>query len=652
MNDLKNNNIKTYPWVYKNGIDRQYEKVHYWLLILVITLGLFVRLWGLGNVSLHGDEETTSMAALSVIERGLPYMPSGMFYPRAILQSYIIAASVWLFGVSEWSLRFPSVLAGSLGILVAFYLGKRFLTPKFNIIFILIIALNPWMIKISQTARMYVFFSTVIALFVVFIFKWEEDEKWSSLLTAFFMYIVALQFHQLAVFSLFMFFFPFLMSPSLKKFLHSTAALIVGAFFFLVARMWISKSYNIIIPSQIVSPPNEVVLSPLKIIMSNHLSLTIIGLLLLLYMINTFVLIRINKNVNISFYLSIIFFSGAVCASLLLEYHVTFVLYICGVVLFFRSKSPKKFLLNYTLLIALLLLFQFYFIFNSNFYPNIIKTGKIFTGSFSIYPYFKFIDSFFISSIFFVLLFFYILKTFATGSPIQSFIVFFIISVWLPLFCQGFFTWYYTPRYSFQYAQFFILTCLAGILYLEKNLKEKFTVRCPAYVFITICIIMIGFIKPLELRRTLNPDCKDYPDHKGAATFMKKIHLKADDIILAEDILQQVYYKVKADYWLRGFNDAKHAVKNENGVLKNIYTDTSLMGTGKKFERLLKDNNMRNIYVIGSGETVDRLNYYLSDGLLDVFTKYKKYAEIIYKGSDNKTLIWRFPAHSGIEKEL
>ena len=649
MND---NNMKICSLVYKNGIDLQYKKVHYWLLALIIILGLFVRLWGLGNVSLHGDEETTSMAALSVIETGLPYMPSGMFYPRAILQSYIIAASVWLFGISEWSLRFPSVLAGSLGILVAFYLGKRFLTPKFNMFFILIIALNPWMIKISQTARMYVFFSTAIALFVVFIFKWEEDERWSSFLTAFFMYILALQFHQLAIFSLFMFFFPFLMSPSLKKIFHSTAAFIAGGFFFLVARTWIAKPYSIIIPSQIDLPSNEVVLSPLKIIINNNLSLTITSLLLLLYIINTVTLIRTNKNVNISFYLSIIFFSAAICASLLLEYHVAFIFYICGVVLFFRSKSPNKFLLIYTLLLSLLLFFQFYFIFNSNFYPNIIKTGKIFIGSFSIYPYFKFIDSFLISSIFFVLLFVYILKTFAAGSPIQGFIIFFIISVWLPLFCQGFFTWYYASRYLFQYAQFFILICLAGVLYLEKTLKEKITAHSSTYVFITICIIIISFVKPLELMGTLNPGYKDYPDHKGAATFMKKIHLKADDIILAEDILEQVYYKVKADYWLRGFNDAKHAVKNENGVLKNIYTDVPLMGTGKKFERLLKDNNMRNIYIIGSGETFEKLNYYLSDGLLDVFTKYKKYAEIIYTGHDDKTLIWRFSAHSGIEKEL
>ena len=78
------------------------------------------------------------------------------------------------------------------------------------------------------------------------------------------------------------------------------------------------------------------------------------------------------------------------------------------------------------------------------------------------------------------------------------------------------------------------------------------------------------------------------------------------------------------------------------------------MGRGKEFERLLKDNGMGgNVYVIGSGETAGRLSYYLSDGILDIFNKYKEYAEIIYKGCDNKTLIWRFPpSHSDIEIEL
>jgi len=96
-------------------------------LLSVLLVAAFVRFWGVGSFSLHKpDEDTTALPAVHILVDGTPRFPSGMFYARAIVQSYLIAGSVKAFGQTEWALRLPSVLAGILVVLLAYFLGRRF----------------------------------------------------------------------------------------------------------------------------------------------------------------------------------------------------------------------------------------------------------------------------------------------------------------------------------------------------------------------------------------------------------------------------------------------------------------------------------------------------------------------------------------------
>src|ERR1700723_3494963 len=103
-----------------------------WLLACIVLAGAIVRFWGLVSVGLHGDEKTMALPVMSLINEGRPIMPSGMFYPRAVAQLYLMAASVVAFGQSEWAMRLPSVLCGVLLIILAWKVGARFLTPLWN----------------------------------------------------------------------------------------------------------------------------------------------------------------------------------------------------------------------------------------------------------------------------------------------------------------------------------------------------------------------------------------------------------------------------------------------------------------------------------------------------------------------------------------
>src|ERR1700756_2427750 len=134
-----------------------------WVLAFIVAAGALLRFWGLGSVGLHGDEKTMALPVMNLVEHGLPLMPSGMFYPRAVGQLYLMATSVLVFGQSEWALRLPSALCGVLLIILTWKVGARFLTPLWNLALTAAVAFLPSFIEDAQTARMYVFLVTSVA---------------------------------------------------------------------------------------------------------------------------------------------------------------------------------------------------------------------------------------------------------------------------------------------------------------------------------------------------------------------------------------------------------------------------------------------------------------------------------------------------------
>src|SRR3970282_272214 len=231
----------------------------YVVLFLVIAACTLVRFWGLGNVGLHGDEETMAMPAMSILENGRPMLPGGMFYPRALAQLYLMAASVWVFGETEWALRLPSALVGSLAGFARCFRGKRFLSPNLNLVFVAAMTFMPYMIEISQTARMYVFWLTALMAFGALLFKWEQDDKLGSLVWAFAAWLVALHFQQLSIFAALLSLFPGLSRQSIRQLLFGDVALGIAYLAFDAAQSWIGSQYPLDErPERIVLPPEPV----------------------------------------------------------------------------------------------------------------------------------------------------------------------------------------------------------------------------------------------------------------------------------------------------------------------------------------------------------------------------------------------------------
>jgi predicted membrane-bound mannosyltransferase len=170
-------------WFESVSASQDYKRDHFIVLALLIIAGAALRFWHLDNVGLHGDEDIMGLAARGIIEHGIPVLPSEMVYWRAPLYTYLLAGSTAVFGDTEWALRFPSAVVGSLCGLLAFYVGRRFLDPIANLGFVATVIFLPVMIEVSQTARMYVFLIACLLLFAVLLFRWERDRSvWAACL--------------------------------------------------------------------------------------------------------------------------------------------------------------------------------------------------------------------------------------------------------------------------------------------------------------------------------------------------------------------------------------------------------------------------------------------------------------------------------------
>lgn len=127
----------------------------------IIVLGAGLRFWGLGDYPypVNGDEKAFAYYSWSIANFGTDeygnkfplYFPSiGDYkYPAYV---YLNIPFVWLFGVSPFSTRFLSAIAG-IGLIIMIYkLTKLLINKNIGLVAALMVAISPWDITFSRTA--------------------------------------------------------------------------------------------------------------------------------------------------------------------------------------------------------------------------------------------------------------------------------------------------------------------------------------------------------------------------------------------------------------------------------------------------------------------------------------------------------------------
>lgn len=149
------------------------------LLISILAFGLIIRLINL-NQSLWLDEAINILAVqnYSFFDLITGYL-KGDFHPPG--WSVILWLWTQIFGISEVSIRMPSVIFGVLTIFIVYLIGKKLLSEKLGIIAALLICLNPLHIFYSQEARMYSMATLAVSINILLFIKYLKSDKVSYL---------------------------------------------------------------------------------------------------------------------------------------------------------------------------------------------------------------------------------------------------------------------------------------------------------------------------------------------------------------------------------------------------------------------------------------------------------------------------------------
>jgi len=127
----------------------------YLLLALVMGLGFGLRYHNLGYMSFDHDEMGLVVKSKGVLKLGFPYT-SYAGYPRPLTTyetvPYPLALSGFLFGYSEWSMRLPACLMGTLFIGVLALVGRRLFNWRTGLFAAFIYACLPLNIRWAQNA--------------------------------------------------------------------------------------------------------------------------------------------------------------------------------------------------------------------------------------------------------------------------------------------------------------------------------------------------------------------------------------------------------------------------------------------------------------------------------------------------------------------
>ena len=611
-------------------------------LFVCIAVGAFLRFWGVGSWGLEYDEETMAMPAMHILEDGIPLLPSGMFYARGIAQLYMMAASVRLFGASEFALRLPSVLCGIAVIAIAYPFGRRFLGSVANLCFVAAVALLPGLIADSQEARMYIFMVACLAAFAVFVFRWEASGRQVDLLTAVILAIVGLQFHVLTIFGAFLLYFPALRLGDARKFRQATMAFLLLLICYVLINGWIDHFY----PPHSAGAENA---PQMPTHMAGFDSVRGAPIVAPVALFASAMLAWVGARGVISrsaaHAVGVLLFLG-LSAQALFAWHLGLLLLTAAIVLAMRAgcRAVHWRLTGFLLVSVVILVVQIQLLRAE----GVVSARKLLgalVGEPSVWPMLRF----------------------STYSPVALALVgsglvhaawclmrkklvadvwlFAFLTVWLPLFLIGFFSWDVEPRYG-EFALLPALICAFAVAQrIAMALVERARTRAVRTWGVTAIatISITAVVDPLAVARVVNAGYAIHPDHKGAAEYIRSLSLGPNDVLLAEDVNQQTYYLGRVDYWLISPGVAAAFDETVQGKARDIYTHTPVMDSAACLRALLDNPSRGAVYVIGSGENQEDGRLQMRGAELDALLKSSRF-EVVFNGRDKQTRVWKATA--------
>ncbi len=154
----------------------------YFLLISIIILGLFLRVYNINNTppGIYPDEAVNGMSALTAETTG----HYKWFYSdnngREGLFINLIAFSFKFFGVSILTLKLTSIIFGTLAIWGIYLLGKElFKSEQIGLLSAFLMSVSFWSLNFSRIAFRAIMIPAILAFSFYFLFRGVRTKKWA-----------------------------------------------------------------------------------------------------------------------------------------------------------------------------------------------------------------------------------------------------------------------------------------------------------------------------------------------------------------------------------------------------------------------------------------------------------------------------------------
>lgn len=202
-------------------------------VFILIGIGIFARLKGLGKWPLALDEYYIIKSVENILKHGLPEFTNGGYYERGLLMQYLIAPLLGIGTKPELAGRIISVIFNLLAMPAVYSIAKRIGNQTIAIMSILIFSLSIWEIEYARFARMYAPFQTVFLWYLYFALKDYLAKDMLNYKWLIFLSILSIFIYEGSIFLATLNFIPFILNKKIKLnyFLIALIVLLVSIFF-------------------------------------------------------------------------------------------------------------------------------------------------------------------------------------------------------------------------------------------------------------------------------------------------------------------------------------------------------------------------------------------------------------------------------------
>ena len=198
------------------------------LLAIIVVCGFGLRVYDLGYHSYWMDESYSVLSTINMETYGIPMFDSGTRYLRHLPFSAVLFV-FGRFGYDEWTMRFPSVIFGTLLIIVVFFYSRRLfgdehitahhgvrggMNDYMALVPACLVAFSEYFIAWSRQARHYSLFVLLFFVSLYFLERFVKKPDERSLLWLTLFTVLAVMTHQFAMVLLIIYFFTFLLNFS------------------------------------------------------------------------------------------------------------------------------------------------------------------------------------------------------------------------------------------------------------------------------------------------------------------------------------------------------------------------------------------------------------------------------------------------------